>query len=366
MSAWQHFRLLAEVFGNTRLAENVALLNARDGWAEFTHTASMHQVLPAIAHTLAQNKELWDSLGETRRSLLKQALLENIRRNLAITQTALKVSKLMNQAGIIPAWIKGTAALLTDLNPSAGYRQQADIDLVVREEEQEPASRVLLDAGYEYALESRVDGVHKLTCVKNVEEREQALARYRHHHHFPPMLQAGEGTSLELHRHPLPSRWHKQVPLHEFCSQLGEHERSGARFFTPGPEMGIILAILTRFASDGLGAAFEFPLPQAGDCICQIKRASHTGKSLDSEYIQRLCGNYFPVFLGLMDSLLGIKTSAVLQQSSDPSRFLKMMELKLRNPIVGRLINIQGRIRHICSVLADDPGKLRRRIQYDV
>ncbi|MCZ6828288.1 MAG: nucleotidyltransferase family protein [Gammaproteobacteria bacterium] len=363
ISEWQQFRMLAEVFGGTRLIENVALLNTRNGWAGFTQTARNHQLLPAIAHTLGQDKALFGSLPEVQQKLLRRSLLANVRRNLAITGTALKVSKLMNRAGITPAWIKGTAGLLTDLYPSAGYRQQADIDLVIREEEQETANRVLLDAGYEYAIENEVGGVPVLRGIREFEAREQALARYRHHHHYPPMLRAGDGFSLELHRHPLPRRWQQKLTLDEFYSRLCEHQRNGARFFTPGSEMGIILAIMTRFASDGLGAVFDFPLPQAGDCIRHFNRTSSATRPLDREYIQRKCGNYFPVFVGLMDALLGIKTSASQQHSSDPSRFLKLMQLKLRNPVVARIINTQGRIRHICSVLADDPGKIRRRLQ---
>jgi hypothetical protein len=358
ISEWQQFQLVAEMCTGTGIAEHVALLNKEKAWSGFIQTAETHRVLPAVAQMLDQEPS--GLLPERERKILQNSLLVNVRRNLAITGTALKVSKLMNRAGITPAWIKGTAGLLTNLYPSAGYRQQSDLDLVIREEEQETANRVLRDAGYEYAVESEHEGGFVLQRVTDSEAREQVLLRYNRHHHFPPFLRAGDGFSLELHRHPLPSRWQQKLTLNEFYSRLCEHEQHGAKFFIPGPEMGIILAIMTRFASDGLSSAFEFPLPQACDCMYHFKRAENLAKPLDFEYIHRVCGAYFPLFLGLMDSLLGINACATQGQTADPSRFLKLMELKLRSPFIAGVINTQGRIRHVCSVAVDDPGKLGR------
>ena len=123
-----------------------------------------------------------------------------------------------------------------------------------------------------------------------------------------------------------------------------------------------MLAILGRFASDGLAAAYEFPLPQAGDCLCQMQAAAIQTRALDSDWIHDKCGGYFPLFIGLLGSLLGQDTEPLLPDVRAPARYLKLMELKQNHPVTRKLIDAQARFRHVCSILADDPAKIRRRI----
>jgi hypothetical protein len=362
LSEWQQFRLVAEMCAGTGLANHVARLNAERGWAAFCTQAGQLDALPTVAHALDQEQALFALLPDSQKKILQQSLLTNVRRNLSIVGAALKVSRLMNRAGIIPAWFKGTGGQLTGLYPGMGYRYQADIDLLVREEERDTANRVLLDAGYLYAVETTVDGERVLRGTADAAVREGLLARYRHHHHYPPMLRPGDGYSLELHRHPLDRHLQARLSLESVYSHLVRRERNGAVFLTPDPELGITLAILTRFVSDGLCAAFDFPLAQAGDCACQLARAEADNTSLDYDFIQQACGKYFPVFLGLMERLQGFESEALSGRAGDPTRFIRMMSLKASHPLAARAINTQGRLRHIARVLAHDPGRLSRRL----
>ena len=72
----------------------------------------------------------------------------NRERNHRIIDQAIEISKLLNEYGITPVFLKGTAHLLDGLYEDIAERQIGDIDLMVDESEMVRAAEILIASGY--------------------------------------------------------------------------------------------------------------------------------------------------------------------------------------------------------------------------
>jgi hypothetical protein len=358
---WTVYQNLARLLAGSDLQNSANQLKQSDAWDDLIAMAEQEDVLPAIGHNLASESGLLQELPIYLEERCRKALLENVRRNFALTNTAIKISRLLNEVDIEPAWIKGMSGLLTDLYPSSGYRQLVDIDLVVKEEEQQATIRALLAAGYKFSREVVRGDECVLEPATDSTDSAQLVHRYDQHHHFPPLLLSGEGVNVEVHKHPLARRWQKRISLEDFFSHTSSRCIRGANMRIPSPTMAITLAIMSRFASDGMASRYGFPLPQAADA--QLLLQSQALEDIDRDYLRYACGHHFPLFMGLLNSLLGCKPWHDYGISAGASRFLRIMQIKSRHPGAARTIEAQGRLRHIGSVLREDPGKVLRRWQ---
>jgi hypothetical protein len=357
MNRWQLYQLLCALLGEHDVPAQLQRLTRLDLCRDLLELAEAQAVLPALAHTMTQDADQGQMLPAPWRDSLHKSLLDNVRRNLGVSKTALEAARILNAAGTVPMFFKGSAGLLDKLYPSIGYRILQDIDLLVPKQDIARASEALLAGGFDFC---RIDYANRaaLRPVETRRERHALQEQYRHHHHLPPLLKRGDGACLELHHHPLPRRWHGRLGLDEILSRAETRDYHGARFLVPDPELAIVLAILSRFASDGLYARYDFPLPQAGDVICQHRRAAGLGAALDGDFIRRKCGRHFPVFAGLLKRLVHHDITDAAASRSQFSLYLGLMRLKANSPSTARALDLQGRIRHVCQVLANDPAKL--------
>jgi hypothetical protein len=324
-------------------------------WPAIAELSREYEVDTALGHMLEQYHGQLDVPSSVRKSL-QAALRVNVVRNLSIQATAIKISRALNDAAITPVFFKGTAGLLTGLHPSAGFRRQMDIDLMVAPEQEIQALEILLALGYQFCESIRTDSGVELRGTGKPDRQRALLHQFRHHHHYPPLHCAGQGFSLELHRHPLPKRWQHRLDRPRIHQLLQPGRSHGTRFMTPGPELAIVIAILGKFVSDGGHSRYQLPLPQALDCRAQIEVGA---AALDVKLIEALCGSHYRVFRQLLDQL-ALAPAVAPQLDPATRRFLFVMDLKHQRPDLAALIERIGYRRQQLLNLLQDPGKLLR------
>ena len=315
--------------------------------------ACSQDVLPALAVRGDERLVDWQSLGEGKAHLLRQSLRANTVRNMTISAQALKLTRQLNQAGITPLLLKGTARLLQTQDEKLGFRKQADIDLLVRPEELEAAGNVFLADGYRFQLTSSdAPGAPKMLV-----DSRAAIKLSAAHHHLPPLFKPGYAASVELHRHHLPKRFQRDNPLPPLFNSAQACERQGAAFLVPASEHQVIHLILGKLVHDGYFARRAFPIREACDFIDFLQSA---GNSLDLRLIEQHCGPGFGLFLALVVQLMEFQTPLTVAVSSREAaaHFIRRMRQRFDSRLVRVLLDKRARLEHLSRELAHSPGKL--------
>jgi hypothetical protein len=152
-----------------------------DDWAVLQQMVRDHRIGPMLHWQTLARAEAWpipedvavNWLGGFRRAAL---------RILRIEQTLLRVSELLDDAGIAYAALKG-AALAWEVYPNPGLRTMRDLDILVAREDARRAYDIL------HASDFRTPDIFKNTP-------EYALA---HDKHFPPLFSPVFEINVELH-----------------------------------------------------------------------------------------------------------------------------------------------------------------------
>jgi hypothetical protein len=145
----------------------------------------------------------------------------NLERNRAIDAQCQRVTRILNNDGITPLFIKGSAFLLDRVHPDPGMRIQADIDILTPPDQLDRVEAALLAAGY---------------AVHGDIAHNDALYRQRHHH-LPPLRHAEERASIELHHRLVRPDLVNVLPAEQFVSASRPiQDASGLRYSIPAPE----------------------------------------------------------------------------------------------------------------------------------
>lgn len=315
--------------------------------------AYSEDVLPALAVRGNERLVDWQPLGKARADQLRQSLRANTLRNMTISAQALKLTRQLNQAGITPLLLKGTARLLLTQDEKLGFRKQADIDLLVRPEELEAAGNVFLADGYRFQLTSS----DASSAPKMLADAREAIKLSAAHHHLPPLFKPGYAASVELHRHHLPKRFQRDNPLPPLFNSAQACERQGAAFLVPASEHQVIHLILGKLVHDGYFARRAFPIREACDFIDLLQSA---GNSLDLPLIEQHCGPGFGLFLALVAQLMEFQTplSVAVGSREAAAHFIRRMRQRFDSRLVRVLLDKRARLEHLSRELAHSPGKL--------
>jgi hypothetical protein len=310
-------------------------------------------VLPALAVRGNEQHVDWQLLGETRADLPRQSLRDNTLRNMTISAQALKLTRKLNQAGITPLLLKGTARLLEAMDENAGFRKQADIDLLVRPEELEAAGNVFLADGYRFHLVTRDASAAPATLA----DCRSAIKQSAAHHHLPPLFKKGYAAGVELHRHHLPKRFQRDNPLPPLFNSARACERQDAAFLVPSTEHQLIHLILGKLVNDGHFARRSFPVREACDLIELLQPA---GSDLDLPVIEQHCGPDFGLFLALVAELMEFQSPLMASGRSREAaaNFIRIMHKRYNSTLVSTLLDTSARLQHLSRELAYSPGKL--------
>jgi hypothetical protein len=119
---------------------------------KFIHLCSNHFILPAVFRRL-KSKGFSDYLPADFAEHLNELLQINIERNNGILQQIDEISQHLDNAGIKPVFMKGTANLLDNLYVDIADRMIGDIDFLVRDEDFLPTVEIALKLGYKTDIE---------------------------------------------------------------------------------------------------------------------------------------------------------------------------------------------------------------------
>lgn len=164
-------------------------------WDAVVAYANRSNLAPALRHGLAA-RGLWKVTPARLRQYLDYIYLFNGKRNLVLLQQLREVIGLLNQVGISPLLLKGSAVLAMPLFSDPAVRFMWDIDLLVPDGMMKQAVAALKDTGYfvpeqfkQYLSEDLYSEFHPVF------------------HHYPPLIKAGAIVLVELHHRLLSEQW---------------------------------------------------------------------------------------------------------------------------------------------------------------
>jgi hypothetical protein len=285
--------------------------------------------------------------------LLQGALRDNTVRNMAIVSQALKITRILNASGIRPMFLKGTAQLLVAGSRQLGERKQVDIDLVVEPGQLRAAAALLLQDNYGfYEVQAG-----RVVPHRRIPDLRAALASS--HHHLPELIKPDTPAIVELHRHHLPGRFQRRVPLASLFASAVPHQLQGATFLVPSTEHMIVHLILGKLLHDGHLARHTFPLRDACDYIRYLKSAH---KPIDFGVIANYCGRYGGLFAALVAELMAYPPAAQYQPQYATrliDRRIRMMQKASESRLISDVFRAYARMIHLLYAGVHSPGKLK-------
>jgi hypothetical protein len=354
-SNWTLFKSLCRVIGgqdNNALAQALA----ENVLSPLIEMAQYQGLLPALAMRIDEQPAIKQSLSETQRELLLQALRNNTLRNMQTVMQALKLARTLNSVGITPTFLKGTAQLLTVNEARLGFRKQSDIDLVVAPADLKAACQALIDAGYGFYREAmnakrQPEVFHDIT---------KAFRTSAAHHHLPPMVINGYASCVELHRHFLPRRFQRKNPLEPLLSSAHLHESRGATFQVPCAEYQIVHIVLGKLVNDSYLARRDFPIRDGCDYIELLNSVKGT---IDQGLVEQHCGKNYTIFSQLATELMVQKTGENTGKANGINRRLQIMEKRYNSSKIAKLLDAHARARHLGHAMLYSPAKLPTYLQ---
>jgi hypothetical protein len=181
-------------------------------WEDLIRTAGREAVLPAL-HSRLENLGVWPQLPVEVASFLFAVEELNLERNRAILTELTTVALLLNEAGIEPVLLKGTAYCALGVYENPATRYMWDVDLFIPEPQLSTAVEVLVRNGFE--------------------QNSSPLAHFRHHH---PPLQRNGSIAFELHHVLGMGVCESLLPARDLFEQSLGYEFHGARVRVPCPE----------------------------------------------------------------------------------------------------------------------------------
>lgn len=348
-SNWTVFAALCCIIGGRGRDMLQACVDA-GGMPPMIAMAASQDVLPALAARCYEQADWAAAISEQDQQSLRNALLENTRRNMAIVVQSVHLIRTLNNAGIKPLMLKGTALLLTINRERPGFRKQADIDFIVPPASLIAAGDALLAQGYGFYLEDEV--FHGPTHALG--DTHAAIKAGAAHHHLPPLVKDEQNAMVELHRHFLPKRFQHRNPLAELFDAATEHDIQGASFLVPSTEHQIIHIVLGKLVHDGYLARRTFPIREAADYIELLHSA---GGVIDSERVARHCGRAFSIFAQLVMELMKYPAESPGPASGTQYR-IELMRMRYDSPALAKLLDGYARAAHLTCAMLHNPSKL--------
>jgi hypothetical protein len=313
--------------------------------------AHAHDALPALAVRCHEQQAGSDVLGVEEAALLRAALLENTRQNMGIIAQSLKLTRRLNDAGITPLFLKGTARLLVEDSSNRGFRKQIDIDLLVQPHEIVAAAEAIAADGYRF-YQFAEDG----SAVPVVPgDAAHVVRSSTAHHHLPPLVNEKYSATVELHRHFLPGRFQRDNPLDPLFATAHGVESHGAAFRVPSTEHQLIHLILGTVVHDGHLARRSFPVREACDLI---ELLDNTRGEIDERLVMQRCGSNLALFYALVCELMAYRPRTTITRPVDTSKYLRVMQKRYDSPTAGKLLDAYARAQYLVHALVYSPAKL--------
>jgi hypothetical protein len=156
------------------------LRNSHVQWEFLVEIANQHLLCPALYGAL-NRKDLLSSIPAELRQYLRILYKCNSERNQQLMALARETVLYLNDAGVEPVLLKGTANLFSGLYPDTGMRFLCDIDMLIPAENMMACIGRLRSAGYSPLFDPEAEGWGKAK-------------------HYPLLLKKKVSIRLELHR----------------------------------------------------------------------------------------------------------------------------------------------------------------------
>ena len=186
-------------------------------------------VLPAIYLQL-KNAGLLQYLPNELTEHLDNITHLNRERNQHIIEQVNEISSFLNNNGIQPVFLKGTAHLLLNLYNDPAERMVGDIDFLVKEEQMLPAAEVLMKAGFKPLIKFK-PAIHK-----NLK-------------HYPRMVNYDYPAAVEIHREVILAPYDKKFRAKDILAQK-QPVPGNPEMFVPSNKHLIIHNILNAQIND--------------------------------------------------------------------------------------------------------------------
>jgi hypothetical protein len=181
-------------------------------WEDLFRAAEDELMIPAL-HARFQELGVLTEIPADAKSFLAAVENLNLERNQQILSELAVVAYLLNQVGIEPVLLKGSAYFLTGVYPSPAGRYLWDVDLLIPKLQLQTAVDVLSRNGFEQGSDDR-------------------LAEFRHHH--PPLRRKGS-IFFELHHSLGMGLCSSLLPASEVIEHSTEFDFQGTRVRLPSP-----------------------------------------------------------------------------------------------------------------------------------
>jgi hypothetical protein len=152
-------------------------------WEKFVFIASNHMVLSLLYKKFKDN-DILEIVPEEIAEHLEMIYNLNLSRNEEILKQIKSINTLLNERGIKPIFLKGSAYLLNGLFEDYGDRIMSDIDFLVSDIDFLKTVEILKSVGYESG--------------KPFYEDELVICK-----HYPPLVKEGLPVEVEVHRIPV-------------------------------------------------------------------------------------------------------------------------------------------------------------------
>ena len=174
------------------------LLSGGTALEHLAEAANQHYLCPALYGSL-KHKNLLPCVPADLRKYLQILYDHNGERNRRLMDHAEETTQYLNELGVEPVLLKGTANLLSGLYFDQSTRFISDIDMLIPENRMADCIRKLKDADYDYLLPPESD------CWKA-------------HHHCPPLLKKKRYFRIELHHQLVPIRYQNLIDADKVLS----------------------------------------------------------------------------------------------------------------------------------------------------
>lgn len=158
-------------------------------WEGLLHLSGEHLVVPQLRWALRE-QGLWAALPAEVADYLDAVYTLNLERNCGCEEQLRELVTRLNGIGVVPVLLKGAAALIDGLYPTAGERMMSDLDVLV------PANRLpeVLPALAAVGYRPIVDAGERLP---------DPVGYQKVGHHYPALISSDWSCRVELHVHPV-------------------------------------------------------------------------------------------------------------------------------------------------------------------
>lgn len=218
--------MLCLINPGTKKGEIEALLSDKIDWKDFQEKSYAHRIAPLIYYNL-KKLDLLFFVPEPVIHTLKRTYVYTLKTNIMFGKELKDILGKFHERGISCIILKGLAFIETIYHENPGVRPMKDIDLLLRKEDVNEASRILKEMGYQF-----YKGYH-------------TEAYYRQSHFHLPFQKRGKSAHfhVEIHWQLLPSHIPVDLDVEGFRHRAVEINFLGAKADTFHPEDALIYLI---------------------------------------------------------------------------------------------------------------------------